>query len=236
MPSTDIYTKIQSLIETTVTNLKGEFQPTYLYIKEHSVTGLKYFGKTCSDDPYSYLGSGTHWKRHYKTHGKEHIVTSWCKLFTNLRDCVTYALTFSYENDIVKSKGYANIIPENGLDGGGNLLISHKLESIQKMKNNQWDRKGEKNPMFNVKRPDLTNHNLLTKRWVTNGITDKLLEESYLQIYINDGWCIGRTCSMNKGTKHKTGTCPNCGIVCGLGGLKRYHLDNCKLKITISDL
>jgi hypothetical protein len=32
------------------------------------------------------------------------------------------------------------------------------------------------------------------------------------------------------GKKKKTGTCPHCGRVMGLGGLKRFHLDNCKLK------
>jgi len=33
-------------------------KPTYLYIKEHSKTGLKYFGKTTKSDPTVYDGSG----------------------------------------------------------------------------------------------------------------------------------------------------------------------------------
>lgn len=33
--------------------------PTYLYVKQHTITGLKYFGKTIKD-PYVYPGSGTH--------------------------------------------------------------------------------------------------------------------------------------------------------------------------------
>jgi hypothetical protein len=32
------------------------------------------------------------------------------------------------------------------------------------------------------------------------------------------------------GKKMKTGTCPHCGIVMALNKLKRFHLDNCKLK------
>ena len=28
--------------------------PTYLYIKEHSITGLKYFGKTTAKNPLKY--------------------------------------------------------------------------------------------------------------------------------------------------------------------------------------
>ena len=36
------------------------FSPTYLYIKQHSVTGKLYFGKTSKPYPYveNYLGSG----------------------------------------------------------------------------------------------------------------------------------------------------------------------------------
>jgi hypothetical protein len=117
MSNTSIYTEIQSLIESTISSYKRPFQPTYLYVKEHSITGLKYFGKTCKEDPYSYLGSGDHWKKHYIIHGKEHIITTWCKLFTSLEECVTYALTFSIGKDIVKSRNWANQKIENGLDG-----------------------------------------------------------------------------------------------------------------------
>ena len=33
------------------------YQPTWLYVKQHPVTGLKYFGKT-TQNPYRYKGSG----------------------------------------------------------------------------------------------------------------------------------------------------------------------------------
>jgi hypothetical protein len=45
------------------------FKPTFLYIKTHSVTGLKYFGKT-TKDPFRYKGSGVYWVRHLKVHRK----------------------------------------------------------------------------------------------------------------------------------------------------------------------
>ena len=48
--------------------LQSTFNPTWLYIKEHNVTGLKYFGKT-TRDPLKYKGSGTHWTRHISKHG-----------------------------------------------------------------------------------------------------------------------------------------------------------------------
>ena len=34
---------------------------TTLYIKTHKITGLKYFGKTTLN-PFTYNGSGSHWK------------------------------------------------------------------------------------------------------------------------------------------------------------------------------
>lgn len=96
----------------------GKFKPTYLYIKEHSVTGLKYFGKTISKDPIKYLGSGTYWARHLEKHGKL-VNTLWYRLFTDKDELKSYALTFSRENNIVESKEWANLKPEDGLRGGG---------------------------------------------------------------------------------------------------------------------
>lgn len=93
--------------------------PTVLYIKQHSVTGLKYFGKTSGKDPYTYNGSGKHWKFHIKKHGKEHIVTLWVsESYTDSEMISEYALAFSKDNNIVESKEWANLVEENGLDGG----------------------------------------------------------------------------------------------------------------------
>ncbi len=47
------------------------FKPTYLYIKTHNKTGMKYFGKTVSEDPEKYSGSGVYWKRHIEKHGND---------------------------------------------------------------------------------------------------------------------------------------------------------------------
>jgi len=90
----------------------------FLYIKQHNVTRLKYFGKTAKKDPYKYVGSGTYWKRHIKLHGIEHVSTLWVKQFTSLESCSEYALQFSLDNDITESTEWANLKPENGLDGG----------------------------------------------------------------------------------------------------------------------
>ena len=94
-------------------------------IKRHKITGLKYFCKTTSKDPIKYLGSGTYWKRHLQENGKE-VETIWCKLFENKDEIYQYATNFSKENNIVNARNekneriWANLIEENGIDGGGN--------------------------------------------------------------------------------------------------------------------
>lgn len=104
----------------------------YLYVKQHKITGLKYFGKTSKKDPYVYIGSGLHWRRHLKVHGKD-IVTLEVWEFTDPVECEIFALDFSEKNNIVESAEWANMRPENGKDG--NAVGSPGM-------------KGEKNPMY----------------------------------------------------------------------------------------
>lgn len=115
MPSSDIY---------------PEFKPTFLYIKQHSVTGKLYFGKT-TRDPEEYLGSGDYWKYHINKHGEEHVINLWYCLFLNKDDCVDFALNFSNQHNIVKSEEWLNLKEENGLDGG--RLTPHSDETKAKM-------------------------------------------------------------------------------------------------------
>lgn len=98
--------------------LEKSFKPTWLYIKQHNVTGLKYFGKTVRKDPIKYKGSGTYWTRHLATHGYD-ITTTWLQLFTSKDDLVEFALTFSKENNIIESSEWANLEFEDGLSGSG---------------------------------------------------------------------------------------------------------------------
>lgn len=111
------------------------YKPTWLYIKQHNQTKLKYFGKTIFD-PYQYNGSGKYWKYHCKTHGDD-ITTLWCKLFTDRNELMAFALKFSIENNIVESTEWANLKLENGIDGGnfsgagkGRILTEAHKESI----------------------------------------------------------------------------------------------------------
>ena len=92
------------------------YTPTWLYIKQHKVTGLKYFGKTISKDPHKYKGSGVRWVRHLAKHGNN-TITVWSKLFTDKTELIEYATKFSLDNNIVESTDWANLKNENGLDG-----------------------------------------------------------------------------------------------------------------------
>ena len=95
----------------------AEFTPTWLYIKQHVDTGLKYFGKTTRKDPIKYLGSGVRWTHHLNKHGKN-ITTTWAQLFNDKESLVKYATVFSIENNIVESAEWANLKAEDGLMGG----------------------------------------------------------------------------------------------------------------------
>ena len=112
------------------------FIPCRLYIKE--LCGLKYFGKT-SQNPYDYHGSGKIWKDKIKKYGKENIKTLWVSdIYTDPSLLQEVALGFSKENMIVESVGWANLKPENGLDGGWTHLpkVKQKISSSVKR---LWD-------------------------------------------------------------------------------------------------
>jgi hypothetical protein len=92
------------------------FYPTYLYVKTHNKTGLKYFGKT-TNDPFCYRGSGKHWLAHIKKHGYD-VSTEIIGHYTEVDECIANALQFSKDNQIVETAEWANMIEENGIDGG----------------------------------------------------------------------------------------------------------------------
>ncbi len=92
------------------------FKPTFLYIKQHSITGMLYFGKTYKN-PTKYIGSGLYWRRHLSTHGVQHVNTIWYCLYTDQDECTKFAQQFSIQEDIVNSNLWANLTIENGLDG-----------------------------------------------------------------------------------------------------------------------
>lgn len=99
-----------------------EFKLTYLCIKQHSITGLRYLCKTTKsyEKMLEYKGSGRpYWNNHLRVHGKEFVDTPWYCLFYDKEAIEEFALMCSEQWDIVKSDEWANLKPENGLEGGG---------------------------------------------------------------------------------------------------------------------
>lgn len=114
---------------------------TYLYIKTHNVTGLKYFGKT-TQDPFLYNGSGTYWKKHLKKHGLD-VSTTIVGAYDDLNECELAALAFTRDNDIVNSKEWANLIEENGQDGApvghpGHRFTDEQLADMSAKLKERW--------------------------------------------------------------------------------------------------
>jgi len=114
-----------------------QFIPTYLYIKTHNVTGLKYFGKT-TNDPNMYRGSGKYWLAHIKKYGYN-VTTEIFGYYTEKEQCIAAATQFSKDTNIVyavnnsNKKIWANQIIENGIDGGAARFGPHSVETKQKI-------------------------------------------------------------------------------------------------------
>jgi hypothetical protein len=120
--------------------------PTYLYIKKHKITGLKYFGKTTKQNVKSYLGSGSYWKNHIEKHGKEHVETIWIsEPFYDKELLTEFSIFVSEFFDIEKSSEWANLITENGLDGAPKGV---KVQGLRGEKNGMFGKTGEQNPFY----------------------------------------------------------------------------------------
>ena len=116
---------------------------TILYIKTHNKTGLKYFGKSQKSFGIfeKYSGSGAYWIKHLRKHGND-VTTRIYGIFDEsdlyYREIlVKIALDFSETNNIVESKEWANLIPEDGIDGR-HIGAKHTKESRQKMRDNTF--------------------------------------------------------------------------------------------------
>jgi hypothetical protein len=89
-----------------------------LYLKE-SPFGLKYLGKCVNVNPYKYKGSGVIWRRHINAHNISSDEIKTTILFETEDKDELKRMGIYYSNlwDVVNSKEFANLIPEQG-DGG----------------------------------------------------------------------------------------------------------------------
>ena len=193
------------------------FRPTFLYIKQHTVTGKLYFGKTWKRDPEIYLGSGTRWKAHIRKHGSSLVETVWYCLFTDKDDLVSFALQFSRNHNIVESDDWLNLVEENGLAGSGRPKSFSFSEDSKLLMSKA--RQGK--PAANRGKP----HSLEARQKMSASSTHKgkkLSAESIAK----------RTKTFKaKLVKRRKTICPHCGKEGSVGAsMQRWHFDNCRLK------
>jgi hypothetical protein len=113
-------------------------KPARLYIKQCPHCGLKYFGKSISENIEAYYGSGTRWNNHLKKY-KVKPIHLWNSDWYYDTSIVRFALKFSKINKIVSSKNWANLKEENGLEGGFDHLNDGSMSHLARA------RKGGKN-------------------------------------------------------------------------------------------
>ena len=102
----------------------------YLYIKTHRKTGLKYLGKTSSEDPHLYPGSGIRWRAHLDKYGYDFDT----EILLESDDPVKIkeaGLHYSNMWNIVEDSTWANLKTESG-DGG---TFVHTEEAKEKIGN-----------------------------------------------------------------------------------------------------
>jgi hypothetical protein len=201
----------------TSTSIYTPIKPTYLYIKQHSITGLKYFGKTTYDNPYKYTGSGLYWKKHIKKHGKQFITTLWVSDLYYDTSIVEHALHFSYENNIAKSDNWANLIPENGIDGGS-ILCSEKTKIKLSIANIGKTLTEEHK----------ANMSAANKGKPKSEKTKANMSIAQTGLYRTKEHKINISSALT-GKSQKIVTCPRCSKTGGVNNMKRYHFTNCKI-------
>ena len=184
-------------------------KPTYLYVKQHTITGMKYFGKTTKKDPIKYKGSGLYWKRHLNIHGNN-IKTLWTKLFDDESELVEYATKFSLENHIVESDEWANVKIENGLDGGresGFVGTKHSEQNRKKFSDNMKAKNPMSDPTIRQRHKEKMNtQEIISKRkkistgntyvrgrvWYNNGKETKMFvsppDDTWVKGRLNPTW------------------------------------------------
>ena len=130
-------------------SIYSPIKPTVLMVKKHNKTGLLYFHKTWRLHLIeTYLGSGTYWINHLNKNGND-VTTLWISDVFYDESIKEFAVKFSEDHDIVKSKLWANQKPETGLDGGQEGLV-HKEESKQKTSESLLETRKEKEWGFSV--------------------------------------------------------------------------------------
>ncbi len=205
----------------------------YLYLKIHNETGLKYLGKTNSKNPYKYKGSGLYWKNHIQKHGYN-VTTIILFISTNIEKIQKIGLFYSSFWNIVESKEFANLEPENGIGGVSEHTETTK-QKIQKARKKQIITRKHKNNIskglkkfnegkihFNLGRKQ-TPEEIQMRKIINSGENNPMFGKTHSE----------KTKNKMKGKRgpQKILTCPHCGLTGGASRLKSCHFEKCKKKL-----
>lgn len=130
-----------------------------LYKKTHLKTGLKYLGYT-KQNPYTYKGSGKHWRHHIDAHGYD-VETEILFQTKDKNDIKPVGIYYSNLWNVVESKEWANLKLEEG--DGGSCPASGQHMKLEKYKEMMRDRNNQ--PEFKK---------ALTQRMLVNNPMNKL--------------------------------------------------------------
>ena len=226
-----------------------------LYIATHNITGKKYFGKTTKwftteDLQKNYHGSGVYWKKHKKKYGEKDVtmeIYQICSLNESDEDYVKpIAIKFSEENNIVKSKEWANQKLEDGFDGGsiagelhpcyGKPLSEERCRKMSEERMNIPKTEDHKKKISEAKmgipRPEET------KEKIANSMIGEKnhfygkhhTEETKEKLRIPKSEEYKEASSQNMMMLFPTRECPYCKLVGSGTAMNRYHFDKCKYK------
>jgi len=198
-----------------------------LYIKTHTVTGKKYFGMTTREDVHAYSGSGKYWKRHLNIHGYTWTTEIYGAYNSDDEQLEVDALEFSYDNDIVGSKDWANLIVESGT----NVYVpeNHSMDRVGKKHT-----EAAKAKMRKPKRVSQIECPVCKKVGATNNMHryhfdnckhsgPRAMEFVLRKLPDPTSAIVRRKVFYVK--------CPVCGKVGAQGNMHRYHFDNCKHRV-----
>lgn len=146
----------------------------YLMIKTHKITGLKYLCQTSRKDPFNYNGSGIYWQSHLKKYGTN-ISTTILLETTDKNKLKEFGRAYSKFYNIVKSKDWANKIPETGGGPGWKKGLENHAKSKKFRTFISERQKGCDNPKFD--------HTIYTFENKKLGITESMTKYEFRKKY-----------------------------------------------------
>lgn len=197
----------------------------YILLKTHNKTGLQYLCKHVTSyehSCYSYSGSGVYWKRHLDKHGYDFstVILAICETKNAAQKA---GRIFSKFYDVVASKKFANLVPEDG-QGGADVSAFRKTKSSWR----GFKMLGDKNPS---KREDVKTKisKKLKGRIFTNEWKEKISKSCKNRVPHNKGKKELTPRTDTHIYKNRLISCIYCKLTGSYGAMVRWHLQNCKL-------